>query len=80
MCLSHCEVHDYGARTVQAVDHRRTATEQQLQNQLLLRKGKEGGERCGRIQVESDTTMHLVPEYITQDRPWVVIYQRTTVQ
>ena len=78
MFLSHSEVRDFGARTKQAVDHWRKANEQELRDQLRLRMGKEGGEGCRWMTVESDSSMHLVPSHITQDRPWVVIYQRTT--
>jgi hypothetical protein len=36
--------------------------------------------RCSWLQVESGTDTFLVPAYITQDMPWVVIYQRTTAE
>jgi hypothetical protein len=78
--VCHSQLQDFGARTKQAVTCWREATEQQVRDQLLLTKRQKGGVTCGWLQVESGTDMFLVPAYITQDKPWVVIYQRTTAE
>jgi hypothetical protein len=81
--VSHSQVTHFGRGTKQAVERWRKASAQERQDQQRLRRRNKqppGHASCGWLQVESDTTAFFVPDFITQDRPWMVLYQRTTAE
>ena len=73
--INHTSVMDYGPGTARAAQHWKDATEAERQRQMQQYKKKTAGGRWVRINTVND--VQLLPQFIVQDCPFVVLHQRT---
>ena len=78
--ISHSLTTGFGKKTKGAVQRWR-GDKQQIDAQNRARDNQSqgpGNENCGWCDVSTGTTRYLVPDFVVQDQPWMVLFQRTT--